>query len=121
MSPLDISGASNYAARAGGGTATTQNNAQANAARSQPAQATAPAAPAYSAQAIVQSRESEKSQVRVATEAGNSLMLQSQSLAVARQEEVRLQQKLADLRESIEASETQLRTMQSQHLSLETH
>lgn len=112
MPPIDIAGSGGLA----GGRPLASNSAAAPsqadlAARTQPVRAVAPAAPAYGAQAVTQGRESETTRAR-SERPDRSMMLQSQSLAAAMQEELRLQQRLADLRESIEATENRLRQMQ---------
>ena len=80
--------------------------------------AATPAAPTFSANAITQLRRADAPEKQ---DTQRSLMLQSQSLALARQEEVRLQQKLAKLRESIVESENRLREMQASEMSPRTH
>lgn len=83
-----------------------------------------PAPPAATAtetaQAVQQVSRSAKTQTPRHRQEGNQeMMLQSQSLSTAIQEELRLQQKLADLRENIEATEDRLRRMQAQEQQVE--
>lgn len=112
MPPIDIAGSGGLA----GGRPLASNTgiapSQADlAARDQRLRAVAPAAPAYGRQAVTQGREVETTRPRT-ERADRSMMLHSQSLAAAVQEELRLQQRLSDLRESIEATENRLRQMQ---------
>ena len=78
--------------------------------REAPVDAARPAAPTFSGKAVVQTRRSEATDPK---DTQRSLMLQAQSLAVARQEEMRLQQKLSQLRETIVETENRLREMQA--------
>lgn len=77
-----------------------------------------PAAPTYLANAVAQPSRNDAAAKK---DTNRSLILQSQSLAIARQEEIRLQQKLASLRESILESENRLREMQLAEISPRKH
>lgn len=93
-------------------------NAQETRATPPPSAAVKPAAPTFTASAVVQSRKTEAANQQ---DTQRSLMLQAQSLTLARQEEVRLQQKLATLRETIVETENRLREMQGAELNPRKH
>ena len=78
--------------------------------RAAPVDAARPAAPTFSGKAVVQARRAETADPK---DTQRSLMLQAQSLAIARQEEMRLQQKVGQLRETIVETENRLRDMQA--------
>lgn len=108
MQAIEMSGAPGWANR--GGAAATQADDRAAPASGA---AAAPVAPTLTVAAVLQSRSLDRAEPQ---DAQRSLMLQSQSLALARQEEMRLQQKLASLRETIVETENRLREMQAVEL-----
>lgn len=117
MPPIDMSSAGALPS----GRSTPQVQQTDNAAvRSQPVAQTVAAAPTYTADALTQVRETETTRARLVQDkptsesATQDVMLRSQTLANALAEEMRLQQKLADLRETIEKTEDELRQMQTE-------
>ncbi|WP_238367406.1 hypothetical protein [Mesobacterium pallidum] len=119
-----MSGASALAS--GRTTAQAQQNDNA-AVRSQPVAQTDAAAPTYTADALTQARESEATRARLVQDkpsrenSNQDVMLRSQTLSNALAEEMRLQQKLADLRETIEKTEEELRMMQTEQTDFTKH
>lgn len=117
MAPIDMSGPGNPpGGRPAGSAPAAPNSPAALAARAQPGVTLPPAAPTYSVQAVTQPRDLDPTRARGGEDRGadRALLLHSQSLAAAMQEELRLQRKLTDLRESIEATEERLRAMQEE-------
>ena len=125
MPPIDMSGASVLPS----GRTTAQAQQTDNAAvRSQPVAQTVAAAPTYTADALTQARESEAARARLVQDkpparesANQDVMLRAQTLSNALAEEMRLQQKLADLRETIEKTEEELRMMQTEQTDFTKH
>ena len=115
MPPIDMGAAGSYLpARA----ATPAPAPNAAATRSQPVEQTRAIAPTYTPEATTQARDSEGARPRLTADkptddGAEAVMLRAQTLSNARKEEMRLQKKLADLRESIEKTEVELRQMQT--------